>query len=103
VDPARSKVYRLELTVPATFCRRASDDPACRDFPKPFAIQLHGLWPNYPSGYPEGRCSRAECRERSDDEGRYCGYPAPPEVYQTPCLPKLKDYMAGTEKCLERH
>lgn len=103
VDPGRSKVYRLELTVPATYCRRAAGEPDCRDFPKRSAIQLHGLWPNYQSGYPQGNCPRTECPERPDDEGRYCAYPALTQVYQATWWPELKPYMAGTEKCLERH
>jgi ribonuclease T2 len=103
VDPARTKVYRLELTVPATFCRRAENDPACEDFPKASALQLHGLWPNYQSGYPEGHCPSNECRERPPADGRYCDYPAPPGVYQATWWPELKPYMAATEKCLERH
>jgi len=103
VDTTREKVYRLELTVPATYCRRATDEPDCRDFPKRTPIQLHGLWPNYESGYPQGRCSQAECREQFGIAGRYCGYPALPDVYRTDWWPELKEYMAGTAKCLERH
>jgi ribonuclease T2 len=103
VDPGRSKVYRLELTVPATYCRQAGDERDCRDFPKQTAIHLHGLWPNYQSGFPSGYCPQSECRVQSDFGGRYCGYPALPEVYQTAWWAELKPYMAGTGKCLERH
>ena len=103
IDPARSKVYRLELTVPATYCRKGGDEPDCRGFPKETPIQLHGLWPNYESGYPQGSCSRDECPERPGANGRYCGYPALPEVYGTEWWLSLNRYMAGTGKCLERH
>lgn len=103
VDPSRPKFYRLELTVPAAFCSPSSDDPSCQGFPKAELIQLHGLWPNYDRGYPEGDCSPSECRELKFSSGRYCGYPEMPEVYASRSWKDLKPYMAGVEKCLERH
>lgn len=103
VDPTQHKVYRLELTVPATYCRQARDEADCQVFPKRTPLQLHGLWPNYESGYPEGSCPYPECREQAPAAGRYCAYPDLPEVYKAEWWPELKTYMAGTDKCLERH
>lgn len=103
VAPDRPKLYRLELTVPATFCRDRFSDRSCREFPKPAAIQLHGLWPNYRSGFPEGACSDAECPHQSPELGSYCRYPEPPGLYESGSWKALNGYMAGTENCLERH
>lgn len=104
VDPGKKKLYRLELTVPATFCMGSGGrkDPSCKSFPKP-ALQLHGLWPNYQQGYPSGECGGDECRTQSDSAGKYCAYPKPEGLYGSPAWQRSKDYMAGTEKCLERH
>lgn len=103
VDPQRPKVYRLELTVPATFCRGRSSDAGCQTFPKPSLIQLHGLWPNYLTGYPEGQCAPDQCVRQHEKLGTYCRYPSPPGLYQASWWNGLKAYMAGTESCLERH
>ncbi|MFO1417739.1 MAG: hypothetical protein U1E83_03640 [Methylotetracoccus sp.] len=103
LDPERPKLMRLELTVPATYCARVQDDPSCLEFPKPSAIQLHGLWPNYQSGHPSGQCDRSECREQTARQGRYCAFPEPDGLYQAAWWPRLKPYMAGAESCLERH
>lgn len=103
VDSARPMLYRLELTIPATFCRNRPYDPSCRDFPKPSRIQLHGLWPNYRSGFPEGNCPDSECPNQSPELGTYCRYPEPPGLYQSDAWKTLHGYMAGTESCLERH
>lgn len=103
VDSQRPKLYRLELTVPATFCRNRPTDRSCLEFPKPSAIQLHGLWPNYRSGFPEGTCSEAECLHQPSGLGTYCGYPEPPGLYESGAWKALNGYMAGTENCLERH
>lgn len=103
LDPSKPKFYRLELTVPATFCASDDSDPSCRNFPKASAIQLHGLWPNYDHGYPEGDCSPTECKDARVSEGKFCAYPAPPALYNSKAWADYKAYMAGTEKCLERH
>lgn len=103
VDPEQPKLYRLELTVPATFCRGRADDLSCRTFPKPSLLQLHGLWPNYRSGFPVGGCSPGECVRQNPGLGAYCQYPAPPGLYESSAWQGLKDYMAGAESCLERH
>jgi ribonuclease T2 len=101
----KKKLYRLDLSVPATFCKgRVGSDPSCRKFPKPSLIQLHGLWPNYEQGYPEGRCGRNECKLQSEAWGKYCKYPEPKGLYQSAAWQALgSDYMAGRESCLERH
>lgn len=103
VDPGKEKFYRLEWTVPATFCASNRRDPSCERFPKHSPIQLHGLWPNYVQGYPEGTCSPVECKEQSEARGKYCAFPEPPELYASPSWTARKAYMAGTENCLERH
>lgn len=103
IDPAKKKFYRLELTVPATFCAANHTDPSCENFPKASLIQLHGLWPNYAQGYPEGSCPPTECKTQSESKGKYCAYSQPPELYDSQPWSELKGYMAGTEKCLERH
>ena len=103
VDSERPMLYRLELTVPATFCRDRPTDRSCQQFPKPSAIQLHGLWPNYRSGFPQGACPEAECPHQPPEVGTYCRYPAPPGLYESGAWKALSAYMAGTESCLERH
>lgn len=101
VDLNKKPYYRLELTVPATFCKSGSNrqDPSCKNFPKEGAIQLHGLWPNYAQNYPQGICSTSECPKSAT----YCNYPMPPDLYESDGWKNLKGYMAGLEKCLERH
>lgn len=103
IDADKKKLYRLDLTVPATFCSKESRDPSCSIFPKKSILQLHGLWPNYESGYPEGRCDKSECKNQSEKLGKFCKYPSPKGLYNSEDWKRLKDYMAGTEKCLERH
>lgn len=102
LDLNKNPYYRLELTVPATFCKSGANknDPSCRDFPKEGAIQLHGLWPNYSQGYPEGVCNTHEC---PPNRPTYCDYPSPPRLYESGRWKTLKGFMAGLEKCLERH
>lgn len=100
----QKKLYRLELTVPAAFCRSAEqNDPSCQSFPKESVIQLHGLWPNYMSGFPEGTCEQGECEIQNEEDGKYCKYPEPPNLYASELWKNYQGYMAGTEKCLERH
>lgn len=102
LDLSKEPYYRLELTVPATFCKGKvnRNDLSCKQFPKEGAIQLHGLWPNYEHGYPEGKCgSKKECPIAAS----YCSYIKPPDLYTSEGWKNLKGYMAGTEKCLERH
>lgn len=106
VAEGKSLIYRLDLTVPATFCSGggAAHDPSCDEFPKQAAIQLHGLWPNYQGGgYPAGSCDAAECQLQPPLNGKYCAYPEPPSLYTSPWWKGLAGYMAGVEKCLERH
>ncbi len=103
VDPDRPKLYRLEMTVPATYCNGRTEDLSCRSFPKPSLLQLHGLWPNYRSGFPEGVCLPGECPRQDADRGTYCRYPRPPGLYESETWQQLQGYMAGTENCLERH
>jgi ribonuclease T2 len=103
---SQKKVFRLELSVPATFCKGSKGaDPSCEVFPKVSVLQLHGLWPNYASkGYPSGACDpQSECQEQPANLGKYCKYPEPPALYASEGWKKLGDYMAGKEKCLERH
>ncbi|WP_417915528.1 ribonuclease T2 family protein [Candidatus Electronema sp. JM] len=102
----KEKIYRLELSVPATFCRTAGGDPSCTVMPKKSLLQLHGLWPNYKSsGYPTGQCaSPGECKELPAAQGKYCGYIEPKGLYDSAEWKDLSEaYMAGKEKCLERH
>lgn len=105
IDPSKPKYYRLELTVPATFCMGSGGkkDPSCASFPKP-GIQLHGLWPNYQAGYPSGTCGAA-CKGKGKDNGggKFCAYPKPEGLYESKAWNAGKGYMAGLEKCLERH
>ncbi|HMV40962.1 MAG TPA: hypothetical protein PK079_09555 [Leptospiraceae bacterium] len=103
LDSSKEKLYRLELTVPATFCSKANNDPSCATFPKKSILQLHGLWPNYTKGYPEGICDSSECKNQSEKLGKFCKYPSPKGLYSSEMWKKMSDYMAGTEKCLERH
>jgi len=95
--------YHLELTVPATFCKEKRRDASCRGFPKPAAIQLHGLWVDYAAGsgdrFPEGSCTETGCRTGAD----FCRLPDVPALYRTDAWKKKQGYFAGTEKCLERH
>lgn len=101
---SKKKLYRLDLTVPATFCKAdTKQDPSCEVFPKKSLIQLHGLWPNYEQGYPEGTCSTEECVLQDEKLGKYCLYPQPPGLYSSDIWASYQGYMAGTEKCLERH
>lgn len=104
LDPSRPKYYQLELSAPATFCMGpgGKSDPSCKSFPKP-GLQLHGLWPNYHGGYPEGECDKHVCATQPDGRGKFCAYPKPPGLYQSAEWNKGKQYMAGLEKCLERH
>lgn len=96
------KIYRLELSVPAAFCREVtSSDPSCKAFPKASIIQLHGLWPNYESGYPAGECAPNICKK--NDSKRYCDYPEPEGLYAAPIWKTHQEFMAGVEICLERH
>jgi len=100
------KIYRLDLTVPATFCKNQKNvDPSCKQFPKISLIQLHGLWPNYKKeGYPSGKCTEVnECPTQDDKKGKYCKYPNPPGLYLSSTWKQLGGFMAGREKCLERH
>jgi ribonuclease T2 len=99
LDLNKGPYYRLELTASATFCKGNKTDPSCKDFPKEGAIQLHGLWPNYSQGYPQGVCNASECPHRPT----YCEYPSPPNLYESDSWKNMKGYMAGLEKCLERH
>jgi ribonuclease T2 len=103
IDPKREKLYRLDLTVPATFCMRSNSDPSCKTFPKKSILQLHGLWPNYTSGFPEGNCDPSECKSQSEKLGKFCKYPEPKGLYNSSEWKSLSDYMAGKEKCLEKH
>lgn len=103
VDAERPKLYRLELSVPATFCGNHRNDPSCQVFPKPTRIQLHGLWPNYRSGFPQGECPPGECPRQDPGLGSYCRYPEPPGLYDSSAWKDLKGFMTGTENCLERH
>lgn len=102
----RNPYYRLELTVSSTFCKKPANkrDPSCQEFPKAGAIQLHGLWPNYDASgnpkYPTGECNSSECPPHSPT---YCEYPSPPGLYESSDWSHLQGYMAGLEKCLERH
>lgn len=104
IDPGKPKFYRLELSVPTTFCMNpdSRSDPSCQSFPKP-GLQLHGLWPNYHNGYPSGECDKKVCPTQSDAKGKFCAYPQPPGLYQSAEWKQGKQYMAGLEKCLERH
>lgn len=102
LDANKAKFFRLDLTVPATFCRSSTGDPSCSVFPKASLIQLHGLWPNYDKGFPTGECSATDCPV-SDEPDKYCLYPKPDGLYQSSTWGSLSGYMAGTEKCLERH
>ncbi|PMX03162.1 hypothetical protein C1X59_05950 [Pseudomonas sp. FW215-R2] len=104
VDPAKKKLYRLELTVPAAFCRSADqEDPSCKQLPKESLVQLHGLWPNYEKNFPEGGCSPGECEEQKVKDGKFCKFPELPKLIASETWKANKDFMAGTEKCLERH
>jgi len=105
VSSSKQKLYRLDLTVPATFCMgpKGKSDPSCKNFPKDSLLQLHGLWPNYTKGYPEGKCSASECPIQSDANGKYCAYPKPKGLYESDVWKTGHGYMAGAEKCLERH
>jgi len=102
IDLNKDPYYRLELTAPAAFCKSKDNknDPSCKDFPKEGAIQLHGLWPNYKQGYPTGVCNASECPPHRPT---YCDYPTPPKLYESDGWKNMKGYMAGLEKCLERH
>jgi ribonuclease T2 len=102
IDLNKAPYYRLELTASATFCKGKGNqnDLSCRDFPKEGAIQLHGLWPNYIQGYPQGVCNASEC---PPNRPTYCDYPSPPNLYESDGWKTMKGYMAGLEKCLERH
>jgi ribonuclease T2 len=102
IDLNKEPYYRLELTASATFCKGKGNqnDPSCKDFPKEGAIQLHGLWPNYKQGYPTGICNSSECPPNLPT---YCDYPSPPKLYESDSWKNMKGYMAGLEKCLERH
>jgi ribonuclease I len=103
----QEKIYRLELSVPATFCKKeGKNDPSCTVLPKKSLLQLHGLWPNYKKkGYPEGQCTKKdECKTQADADGKYCKYPEPAGLYESEAWKELAEgYMAGKEKCLERH
>ncbi len=101
LDLNKGPYYRLELSVSSTFCKSGANknDPSCKDFPKEGAVQLHGLWPNYAQGYPQGVCNASECPTRPT----YCEYPSPPNLYESDSWKNMKGYMAGLEKCLERH
>ena len=103
----KEKIFRLELSVPATFCGgQTGGDPSCDVLPKKSLLQLHGLWPNYKkSGYPSGQCSTPnECPEQPQKLGKYCKYPEPAGLYDSADWKSLSEaYMAGKEKCLERH
>ncbi|MBL0263725.1 MAG: hypothetical protein IPQ05_07575 [Leptospiraceae bacterium] len=103
IDSKKEKLYRLDLTVPATFCNNPKNDPSCKSFPKKSILQLHGLWPNYTSGFPEGNCDPSECKTQSEKRGKFCKYPEPKGLYESKEWKTLSEYMAGKEKCLERH
>lgn len=103
VSPSKEKFYRLDLSIPATFCIESSDDPSCKNFPKKSLIQLHGLWPNYKKGFPSGICSAGECKEQDAKLGKFCSYPEPGKLYSSGVWKANSEYMAGVEKCLERH
>lgn len=103
LDSKKEKLYRLDLSVPATFCKKSSNDPSCNTFPKKSILQLHGLWPNYTKGFPEGECEPNECKTQSERMGKFCKYPKPKGLYDSKTWKELNDYMAGKEKCLERH
>lgn len=102
LDLNRKPYYRLELTASATFCKGPGKgrDPSCKVFPKDGAIQLHGLWPNYTHGYPTGTCPTSEC---PPNRATYCDYLSPPGLYDSEGWKNMDGYMAGLEKCLERH
>jgi ribonuclease T2 len=102
LDLSKDPYYRLELTASAAFCKSGANknDPSCEDFPKAGAIQLHGLWPNYSIKYPEGTCPASEC---PPNRPTYCDYPSPPGLYESDGWKNMQGYMAGLEKCLERH
>ena len=96
------KIYRLDLTVPATFCMHNSE-ASCKTFPKESLIQLHGLWPNYKNGgYPSGNCSNKDNCVKGKSK-KYCKYPVPEGLYSSTSWETMSGYMAGVEKCLERH
>lgn len=99
LDLKKAPYYRLELTASATFCKGNRSDPSCKEFPKEGAIQLHGLWPNYSKGYPTGVCNASDCPIRTT----YCEYIEPPNLYESDSWKNMNGYMAGLEKCLERH
>lgn len=106
VKQGKPMLYRLDLTVPATFCQggNGSQDPSCDEFPKESNLQLHGLWPNYRNGgYPSGNCGAGGCKSQSAAQGKFCQYPKPPGLYMSATWNEHSGYMAGTEKCLERH
>lgn len=103
IDDSKEKLYRLDLTVPATFCKKTNKDPSCKTFPKKSILQLHGLWPNYTIGFPEGKCKPNECKTQSEKKGKFCKFPEPTNLYSSNDWKLLSKYMAGTEKCLERH
>ncbi len=103
LDSGKEKLYRLDLTVPATFCKKQGNDPSCKTFPKKSILQLHGLWPNYTKGFPEGNCDPSECKNQSEKLGKFCKYPEPKDLYTSHEWKSLSDFMAGKEKCLERH
>ena len=96
-------IYQLTLTVPATFCKSRHTDPSCRRFPKSTLIQLHGLWPNYVDHtFPEGSCDAQECP--MGNGGSFCGdYYSPPDLYDSQVWLNESGFMAGVERCLERH
>lgn len=106
LDLNKKPYYRLELTASATFCKGPGKkkDPSCKVFPKDGAIQLHGLWPNYDARgnpkYPTGECNTSEC---PPDRPTYCEYLSPPGLHDSDGWKNMKGYMAGLEKCLERH
>lgn len=103
INSQLEKFYRLDLSVPATFCRGNTSDPSCKQFPKASLIQLHGLWPNYLNGYPEGNCDEGTCQVIAGSKAKFCGFPEPRGLYDSTVWHQLSEYMAGTEKCLERH
>jgi ribonuclease I len=102
----KAKVYRLDLSVPGTFCKNGGSDPSCKVLPKKSVLQLHGLWPNYTSrDYLEGECNpESECQTQAQEKGKFCKYPEPAGLYASEAWKTLAEgYMAGKEKCLERH
>ncbi|RZI47287.1 hypothetical protein EDM53_02845 [Rickettsiales endosymbiont of Peranema trichophorum] len=105
VDSDKSLYYRLELSVPATFCKFSKvKDPTCESFPKEELVQLHGLWPNYTSsGFPEGKCSEKGCPKPKPGQGKFCALPIPKGLYNSQIWKLHSKYMGGREKCLERH